>query len=238
MPLAMMEIFTRDYGIEVTHGWGMTEMSPVGTLTLLRAEEKALTPGRARAPRLTAGPAHVRRRSQDHRREGQPRASRRRDLGRAVRARPAIVSGYYNNEEARQKQIDAEGWFATGDVAKITQDGWLHDRRPHQGPREVGRRVDQLHRCGERGARREGHRQLRGDRRAASQWNERPLLVVVKAPAQSRPRPRSWTCSAPRSPSGSSPTTWCSSTPSPMTATGKISKKDLRAKFADHKLAE
>ena len=44
MPLAMMEIFTRDYGIEVTHGWGMTEMSPVGTLTLLRAEEKALTP--------------------------------------------------------------------------------------------------------------------------------------------------------------------------------------------------
>jgi acyl-CoA synthetase (AMP-forming)/AMP-acid ligase II len=40
----MMEIFTRDYGIEVTHGWGMTEMSPVGTLTLLRAEEKALSP--------------------------------------------------------------------------------------------------------------------------------------------------------------------------------------------------
>ncbi|HJU30288.1 MAG TPA: AMP-binding protein, partial [Hyphomicrobiaceae bacterium] len=44
MPLAMMEIFTRDHDIEVIHGWGMTEMSPVGTLTLLRPEEKALSP--------------------------------------------------------------------------------------------------------------------------------------------------------------------------------------------------
>ena len=38
---------------------------------------------------------------------------------------PAIVSGYYANAAASRKQIDAEGWFATGDVAKITPDGWL-----------------------------------------------------------------------------------------------------------------
>ena len=40
VPQAMIDTFTRDYDIEVTHGWGMTEMSPVGTLTLFRPEER------------------------------------------------------------------------------------------------------------------------------------------------------------------------------------------------------
>ena len=39
-PQAMIDTFTRDHDIEVTHGWGMTEMSPVGTLTLFRPEER------------------------------------------------------------------------------------------------------------------------------------------------------------------------------------------------------
>jgi fatty-acyl-CoA synthase len=33
VPQAMIDTFTRDYDIEVLHGWGMTEMSPIGTLT-------------------------------------------------------------------------------------------------------------------------------------------------------------------------------------------------------------
>ena len=37
----------------------------------------------------------------------------------------AVVSGYFNNLEASAKQIDEEGWFGTGDVAKITPDRWL-----------------------------------------------------------------------------------------------------------------
>ena len=44
VPQAMIDTFTRDWGIEVTHGWGMTEMSPVGTLTLFRPEERAKSP--------------------------------------------------------------------------------------------------------------------------------------------------------------------------------------------------
>ena len=38
---------------------------------------------------------------------------------------PTIVSGYYKNEDASAKQIDREGWFATGDVARIDPGGWL-----------------------------------------------------------------------------------------------------------------
>ena len=44
VPQAMIDTFTRDYDIEVTHGWGMTEMGPVGTLTLLRPDERAKSP--------------------------------------------------------------------------------------------------------------------------------------------------------------------------------------------------
>ena len=36
-----------------------------------------------------------------------------------------IVSGYYNNPEASAAAIDAEGWFGTGDVAKISPEGFL-----------------------------------------------------------------------------------------------------------------
>ena len=32
---------------------------------------------------------------------------------------PTIVSGYFKNADASAKQIDGDGWFATGDVAKI-----------------------------------------------------------------------------------------------------------------------
>ena len=69
-------------------------------------------------------------------------------------------------------------------------------------------------------------------------WNERPLLVVVKAPGAEPTKAEILDVLGRKSPSGRCPTTWCSSTPCRMTATGKISKKDLRARFADYKLPE
>src|SRR4029079_13778674 len=39
-----IDTLTRDWAIEVTHGWGMTEMSPVGTLTVFRPAERAKAP--------------------------------------------------------------------------------------------------------------------------------------------------------------------------------------------------
>src|SRR6185312_15037718 len=44
MPQAMIDTLSRDYDIEVTHGWGMTEMSPIGTLTVFRPAEQKLQP--------------------------------------------------------------------------------------------------------------------------------------------------------------------------------------------------
>ena len=78
---------------------------------------RALAPGRAGACSASTSRSSTRR-ATARRRTARPRAS-------CSCAAPPIVSGYFNNPEASAKQIDGEGWFGTGDVAKITPDGWL-----------------------------------------------------------------------------------------------------------------
>ena len=121
----MIDAFTRDYDIEVTHGWGMTEMSPVGTLTDSRPEERTLPPLERAA--LTAKQGRrmfgVDLKVIDEKGNRAPADGE--TSGELFVRGPTIVSGYFKNAEASARQIDAEGWFATGDVAKITPDGWL-----------------------------------------------------------------------------------------------------------------
>ena len=150
---------------------------------------------------------------------------------------PTIVSGYYKNAEARAKQIDAEGWFATGDVAKITR-RLAADRRPHQGPGEVRRRMDQLDRRGERGLACKGVANCAVIGVPHPKWNERPLLVVVKAPGAEPSKAEILDAARPKVAKWQMPDDVVFVEALPMTATGKISKKDLRAKFADYKLPD
>ena len=79
-PRAMIKMFQDSYGVEVIHAWGMTEMSPLGTLGSLKPEYAKLT-GEAEARRpAEAGHAAVRRRDEDHRRCRQGAALGRQDL--------------------------------------------------------------------------------------------------------------------------------------------------------------
>ena len=151
---------------------------------------------------------------------------------------PAIVSGYYNNEEAGKKQIDAEGWFATGDVAKITQDGWLMI---------VDRTKDLVKSGGEWISSIDVENAALAVKGIANcavigvphpKWNERPLLVVVKAPGADPTKAQILDVLASKIAKWQLPDDVVFVDTLPMTATGKISKKDLRAKFADHKLTE
>jgi fatty-acyl-CoA synthase len=238
MPLAMMEIFTRDHDIEVIHGWGMTEMSPVGTLTLLRPEEKALSPvERAHlASRQGRRMFGVDLKIIDEKGARAPADGE--TSGELFVRGPAIVSGYYNNEEAGKKQIDGEGWFATGDVAKITQDGWLMI---------VDRTKDLVKSGGEWISSIDVENAALAVKGIANcavigvphpKWNERPLLVVVKAPGADPTKSQILDVLASKIAKWQLPDDVVFVDALPMTATGKISKKDLRAKFADHKLTE
>ena len=69
-------------------------------------------------------------------------------------------------------------------------------------------------------------------------WNERPLLVVVKAPGANPTKAEILDVLAAKIAKWQMPDDVVFVDALPMTATGKISKKDLRAKFADHKLPE
>jgi 3-(methylthio)propionyl---CoA ligase len=216
----------------------MTEMSPVGTLTLFRAEEKALPP--IERARLSS--------RQGRRMFGVDLKIIDEKGGRAppdgetsgelfVRG-SAIVSGYYNNEEATHKQIDAEGWFATGDVAKIMPDGWLMI---------VDRTKDLVKSGGEWISSIDVENAALACKGIANcavigvphpKWNERPLLVVVKAPGAEPTKAEILDVLGSKIAKWQLPDDVVFVDTLPMTATGKISKKDLRAKFADHKLPD
>jgi fatty-acyl-CoA synthase len=238
VPQAMINAFTRDYDIEVMHGWGMTEMSPVGTLTLLRPEERVLpaldrAALSARQGRRIFGvdlkviDEHGRRAPADGETSGEL----------FVRG-PAIVSGYFKNEEASAKQIDAEGWFATGDVAKITPDSWLLI---------VDRTKDLVKSGGEWISSIDVENAAMACKGIAQcavigvphpKWNERPLLVAVKAPDAEPTKAQILDVLAQRVAKWQLPDDVVFVDALPMTATGKVSKKDLRARFADYKLPD
>ena len=209
----MIDTFTRDYDIEVTHGWGMTEMSPVGTLTLFRPEERAKPPMERAALSAKQGRRMFGVDLKVIDEKGNRAPPDGETSGELFVRGATIVSGYFNNPEASAKQIDGEGWFGTGDVAKITPDGWLLI---------VDRTKDLVKSGGEwissidvenAALAVQGHRQLRGDRRAAPQVARAAAAGGGQGagrradqgrdPRRARP---------PRSPNGRCPTTWCSST--------------------------
>jgi len=238
VPQAMIDTLTRDWGIEVTHGWGMTEMSPVGTLTLFRPDERAKPP--MERAKLSA--------KQGRRMFGVDlkvidEAGRRAPpdgvtSGELFVRGPAIVSGYFNNPEASAKQIDEEGWFGTGDVAKITPDSWLLI---------VDRTKDLVKSGGEWISSIDVENAALACKGLANcavigvphpKWNERPLLVAVKAPGAEPTKAEILEVLASRIAKWQLPDDVVFVEALPMTATGKISKKDLRATFADYKLPE
>jgi fatty-acyl-CoA synthase len=123
-PRSMIEFF-EEKGVDVCHAWGMTEMSPIGTQCQLPKHMQSLP----RKEQIDAKTLQGRRMfgvdlkicDEDGTRLPQDGAA----VGELFVRGNAVVSGYFNNEEASQAALDAEGWFGTGDVACITPDGFL-----------------------------------------------------------------------------------------------------------------
>ncbi len=112
-------------GVEVVHAWGMTEMSPIGTHSRLEPDMAARPFDERLALKARQGRRVF---GVDLKILGEDGTALPQDgvaLGELYVRGNAVISGYYKNEAATREAFDAEGWFATGDVASITPEGFL-----------------------------------------------------------------------------------------------------------------
>ena len=124
-PPAMLAAFEDDYGVKVLHAWGMTEMSPLGTLCSLKNKHLKLTKEQQRKILLKQGRAvyGVDMRIVDDQGRDQPWDGQ--TYGDLLVRGPWIVDSYYKGERPLINDEKGVEWFPTGDVATIDEDGYM-----------------------------------------------------------------------------------------------------------------
>lgn len=230
-PLSIMEDFDR-YGVYTHTGWGMTEMSPLGTVNP-RLDREALGEEEFARKRVKAGRGiyGVEMKIVD---ENNQELSWDGEAFGALKVRGSwICSSYFkvDNSDAH----DADGWFDTGDVATITADGFMQiTDRSKDVIKSGGEWISSIE-----------LENTATDHPAVAEaavvgmyhekWTERPLLIVVKKTDQdiSKEQMLQWF-------DGKVASWWIPDDclfvdEIPHTATGKISKKDLRELYKDYR---
>jgi acyl-CoA synthetase (AMP-forming)/AMP-acid ligase II len=236
VPLAMIQAFENDFGYRMIHAWGMTEMSPVGTCGRLKQKMLTLPVDQRHAIQAKQGRAICNVELKIVGADGRPLPHDGKSFGELLVRGPWVISAYYNDEAATRDAFDDEGWFRTGDVATIDSEGYMQI---------VDRAKDVIKSGGEwiSSIDIENKAVAHPDVAEAAvigvahpKWDERPILIVVRKP-------------------GTSPTredilgflrgqvaNWCLPDDVvfveqlPHTATGKVSKRDLRQQLKDYRL--
>jgi fatty-acyl-CoA synthase len=123
-PRTLIEDFDKKYGAYMLHAWGMTEMSPLGSVCRPRSYTDALPEDERYAIRAKQGAvvAGVDMRLVDDAGQVQPWVGK--SVGEIQVRGPWVTSGYYNNP-AGAAQFTDDGWFRTGDVAAIDPEGYI-----------------------------------------------------------------------------------------------------------------
>jgi fatty-acyl-CoA synthase len=227
-PLTLIEQFEDKHGVNVCHAWGMTEMSPVGTTGMLKPKFASSDVAQQREIKLKQGRMvyGVEMKIVDD--EGIEQAADGVQVGQLLVRGPWIASAYYEDEAGTAQAFTADGWFRTGDVATLDADGHMQI---------VDRSKDLIKSGGEWISSIDlenaaiGHPDVIEAAAIAiadEKWGERPMLVVV--PRQhsglSEESVRGWL--ADRVARWWLPERVLFMEQLPHTATGKISKAQLR----------
>jgi fatty-acyl-CoA synthase len=235
-PRPMIEAF-ENMEVSVCHAWGMTEMSPIGTVGVLNLEQDALPMQdridlKAKQGRRVFG---VDLKIVDE--EGNRMPHDGEAQGELYVRGNAIVSGYFNNEEACKSAFDAEGWFGTGDVAKIEPSGMLTI---------TDRAKDLIKSGGEWISSIDVENMAMGHESVANcaviaipdpKWDERPLLIVVLAEGAAQDPASILDHLSKNLAKWQLPDEVVFVNDLPLTATGKVSKLTLRQRHNDGTLA-
>jgi len=122
-PRAMIETFEKEYGVNVIHAWGMTEMSPIGTACNLKKKHDNLSPDEKIDLSLKQGRAVYGVDMKIVGPDGKKLPWDGKAFGNLMVRGPWITSGYFKGEGG--DILDEEGFFDTGDVATIDADGYM-----------------------------------------------------------------------------------------------------------------
>jgi fatty-acyl-CoA synthase len=229
---AMLERFEDDFGVEVIQGWGMTETSPIGVVNKPLPKHADLTGDDLVAVKLKQGRGvwGVEPKIVDD--DGQPLPWDGIAFGHLLVRGPWITSGYFKGDSA----LDADGFFATGDVATIDPDGYLH---------LVDRAKDVIKSGGEWISSIDVENAVMGHPGVAEaaiigvphpKWQERPLLLVVKRPGRDVDAASILDYLDGRIAKWWMPDDVLFVNELPHTATGKLLKKALRDQYREHRL--
>ena len=122
-PPAMIKAFQDDYGVRVLHAWGMTEMSPLGTLNTFKEKHVKLNEAERFAIQQKQGRAIFGVEMRIIGSDGKDLPHDGKAFGDLLVRGPWIVREYFKSEGG--DPLTPDGWFPTGDVATIDPDGFM-----------------------------------------------------------------------------------------------------------------
>ncbi|MHB8530077.1 MAG: long-chain-fatty-acid--CoA ligase [Caulobacteraceae bacterium] len=235
VPEAIVRAFHDDYGVDVVHAWGMTETSPLGTLSTPTPEIAALSfedqiPYKLKQGRPPVG-VELKLAGDD----GAPISHDGRTFGRLKIRGPFIAGEYFKGEGG--EILDEEGFFDTGDVATIDPAGYMQitdrakDVIKSGGEWISSIEIENLAACHPKAL------MAAVIGLAHPKWDERPLLLVKLREGESATAAEFLDFLEGRIARWWMPDEVIFVDDIPLGATGKIDKKLIRERFAGHRLA-
>ncbi|OGB14478.1 MAG: long-chain fatty acid--CoA ligase [Burkholderiales bacterium RIFCSPLOWO2_12_67_14] len=237
-PPAMINAFNDTYGVEVLHAWGMTEMSPLGTVCTLKNAQLALPPEEQTKVRLKQGRAvfGVDMKIVDESGDELPWDGKA--YGDLLVRGPWIIASYFKGEGGDPLRYDAagKGWFPTGDVATIDADGFMQI---------TDRSKDVIKSGGEWISSIDVENIAMAHPAVAMaacigmkhpKWDERPIVVVVKKPGAELTREELLAFYEGKTAKWQIPDDVVFVDAIPLGATGKMQKMTLRQQLKDYVL--
>jgi 3-(methylthio)propionyl---CoA ligase len=232
-PPAMIETFRNDFGVECRHAWGMTEMSPLGSMCTLKSKHADLPREKRHELECKQGRTvyGVQMKIVDGEGKELPRDGKA--FGDLLVRGPTILSTYFKDDSGNPLR---DGWFPTGDVATIDADGFMQiTDRSKDVIKSGGEWISSIdleniavaHPAIAEAA-------VIGVRHP--KWDERPLVVAVKKAGAEVTREQLLEFYKGKVAKWCMPDDVAFVEQLPHTATGKLLKTKLRHDFKDYKL--
>ncbi|AMO24513.1 3-(methylthio)propionyl-CoA ligase [Ramlibacter solisilvae] len=229
-PPSMIRTFEQEHGVEVIHAWGMTELSPLGAVSRLKARHLGLP--KADQQKVLEKQGHaifgIDMKIVDEQGDELPWDGKA--FGELMVRGPWVIEKYFGIDESPLQG----GWFPTGDVATIDADGYM----------QITDRAKDLIKSGG-----EWISSIELENHAAAhpavalaavigvphpKWDERPLLLVVKKPGAEASREELLKFFDGKVARFAIPDDVLFTEALPLTATGKVHKLKLREQHRSH----